>query len=128
MCGHLCSFFPYMKRTKPIPPGMSDRKIHVGSKFIVLYDDTRMKLASLIVVLFVPVSVFAQQLEPRIDQPMTAEERIHWVVDGTVGLKSLTVVGPIGVAWQTAWNQPEEWGQGWSGVGKRYLQREADVA
>jgi hypothetical protein len=78
--------------------------------------------------LLVPAGVLAQQPEPRIDQPMTAAERIHWVVDGTIGIKSLTVVGPIGVAWQTAWNQPEEWGQGWSGVGKRYLQREADVA
>lgn len=59
---------------------------------------------------------------------MTGADRIHWIVDGTVGLKSLTVVGPIGTVWQTAWNQPEEWGQTWSGAGKRYLQREADVA
>jgi len=77
-----------------------------------------------------PAGAAAQQIqnEPRADQPMTGAERIHWIVDGTVGLKSLTVVGPIGTAWQTAWNQPEEWGQTWSGAGKRYLQREADVA
>ena len=79
-----------------------------------------------------PASVFAQAASPDsppgADQPMTGAQRIDWIVDGTVGLKSLTVVGPIGVAWQTAWNQPEEWGQTWSGVGKRYLQREADVA
>jgi hypothetical protein len=49
-------------------------------------------------------------------------------VDGTIGLKSLTVVGPIGTAWQTAWNTPSEWGQTWSGAGKRYVQRLADVA
>jgi hypothetical protein len=59
---------------------------------------------------------------------MTGADRIQWVVDGTVGLKSLTIVGPIGTAWQTAWNQPEEWGRTWSGAGKRYLQRGADVA
>ena len=87
-----------------------------------------MRLAALAFVLCAPVSAFAQQSEPRIDQPMTGRERIHWIVDGTVGIKSLTVVGPIGVAWQTAWNQPEEWGQTWKGAGKRYLQREADVA
>jgi len=87
-----------------------------------------MRLAALLFVLLLPVSVCAQQAPPRIDQPMTGEERVHWIVDGTIGLKSLTVVGPIGTAWQTAWNQPEEWGQTWSGAGKRYLQREADVA
>lgn len=78
-----------------------------------------------------PSSVIAQQTTtapPGADQPMTGAERVQWIVDGTVGLKSLTVVGPIGTAWQTAWNQPSEWGQTWSGAGKRYLQREADVA
>jgi hypothetical protein len=38
------------------------------------------------------------------------------------------MVGPLGTAWQTAFNQPDEWGRTWSGAGKRYLQREADVA
>jgi hypothetical protein len=66
--------------------------------------------------------------EARIDEPMTTRDRIDWIVVGTIGLKSLAVVGPIGTAWQTAWNTPEEWGQTWSGAGKRYLQREADVA
>jgi hypothetical protein len=70
----------------------------------------------------------AAKPEPRIDQPMTAGERVDWIVDGTVGPKSLFVVGVIGTAWQTAWNTPEEWGQTWSGAGKRYLEREADVA
>ncbi|HZP48894.1 MAG TPA: hypothetical protein VFB07_10185 [Vicinamibacterales bacterium] len=53
---------------------------------------------------------------------------MNWIVDGTVGPLSLLVVGPLGAAWQTAFNQPEEWGRTWSGAGKRYLQREADVA
>jgi hypothetical protein len=86
-----------------------------------------MRLAALVISLLVPATVYAQQ-DPRVDQPMTTAERVHWVVDGTIGIQSLALVGPIGVAWQTAWNQPEEWGQSWSGAGKRYLQREADVA
>jgi hypothetical protein len=60
--------------------------------------------------------------------PITAGQRVYWVVDGTVGLRSLLAVGPYSAAWFTAWNTPEEWGRTWSGFGKRYLQREADVA
>ena len=60
--------------------------------------------------------------------PITPAERVHWIVDGTVGPQSLFIVGPLSAAWQTAWNVPEEWGRGWSGLGKRYAQREADVA
>lgn len=59
---------------------------------------------------------------------ITPEQRVNWAVDGTVGPSSLLIVGPLSAAWQTAFNQPEEWGRGWSGLGKRYLQREADVA
>jgi hypothetical protein len=66
--------------------------------------------------------------QARIDMPMTAQDRIDWIVGGTIGPKSLAVVGVIGTAWQTAWNVPDEWGRTWSGAGKRYLQREADVA
>ena len=60
--------------------------------------------------------------------PITSGQRVSWIVNGTIGPKSLFIVGPLSAAWQTAWNQPEEWGRGWSGVGKRYAQREADVA
>jgi len=70
----------------------------------------------------------SQPLPAGADQPMTGSERIHWIVDGTIGPKSLAVVGPISVGWQTAWNTPDEWGQSWDGVGKRYAQRLADVA
>lgn len=69
----------------------------------------------------------AAKSAPRIDMPMTAQDRIDWIVGGTIGPKSLGV-GVIASAWQTAWNVPEEWGRTWSGAGKRYLQREADVA
>jgi hypothetical protein len=61
-------------------------------------------------------------------QPITGRERVDWAVIGTVGIRSLTVVGPLAAAWNTAWNTPEEWERSWSGFGKRYAQREADVA
>jgi len=60
--------------------------------------------------------------------PITPEQRVNWIVIGTIGPKSLLAIGPLAAGWQTAWNQPEEWGRSWSGFGKRYLQREADVA
>jgi hypothetical protein len=60
--------------------------------------------------------------------PITGKERGLWIVEGTVGLQSLLVVGPLATAWDTALNSPEEWGQSWSGAGKRYTQRLADVA
>ena len=59
--------------------------------------------------------------------PITGAQRVHWMADGIVGRRSLGV-GVIADLWQTAWNTPEEWGRGWSGVGKRYVSREADVA
>lgn len=74
-----------------------------------------------------PAAVRAQQASPRIDMPMTAAERVDWIVGGTVGPKSLGV-GVIAAGWDTAWNLPKEWGQTWEGAGRRYLQREADVA
>jgi hypothetical protein len=58
---------------------------------------------------------------------ITPAQRIDWIVGGTIGVKSLGV-GVIASAWQTAWNTPDEWGQTWSGAGRRYLAREADVA
>jgi len=60
--------------------------------------------------------------------PITGAQRIDWIVDGTIGRQSLTIVGPLATLWQTAFNTPEEWGRGWSGIAKRYAQREADVA
>jgi hypothetical protein len=60
--------------------------------------------------------------------PITGMQRIDWIVDGTVGRKSLFVVGPLATVWQTAWNNPEEWGRGVDGIAKRYAEREVDVA
>jgi len=59
--------------------------------------------------------------------PITGLERVHWIVDGTVGPRSLGV-GVLGGIWQTGFNTPQEWGRTPSGFGKRYLEREADVA
>ena len=60
--------------------------------------------------------------------PVTPSERADWIVDGTVGPRSLFVVGVMGASFQTGVNTPSEWERSWSGFGKRYLQREADVA
>jgi hypothetical protein len=60
--------------------------------------------------------------------PITGEQRVDWIVDGTIGRRSLTIVGPLATVWLTAFNSPEEWGRGVSGITKRYAQREADVA
>jgi hypothetical protein len=57
-----------------------------------------------------------------------AGQRVNWIVGGTIGPRSLFVVGPLAALWQTGFNQPSEWQRTWSGIGKRYIQREADVA
>src|ERR1035437_3775708 len=59
--------------------------------------------------------------------PITGLERVHWIVDGIVEPRSLGV-GVLGGIWQTGFNTPQEWGRTPSGFGKRYLEREADVA
>jgi hypothetical protein len=60
--------------------------------------------------------------------PITGAQRVDWIVDGTVGRRSLFAVGPLATVWQTGFNTPDEWGRGASGIAKRYAQREADVA
>ena len=77
-------------------------------------------------VALVPAIAAAQQAPKRIDMPMTATDRIRWVVEGTVGVRSLGV-GVFASAWDTALNIPDEWHQTWKGAGKRYAEREADV-
>jgi len=59
--------------------------------------------------------------------PITNAGRIHWIVDGTIGPRSLGT-GVVADLFQTGINTPEEWGRTPSGMGKRYLEREADVA
>ena len=59
--------------------------------------------------------------------PITGLQRTNWIIVGTIGPRSLAV-GVLADVWQTGFNVPEEWGRGWSGIGKRYLEREVDVA
>jgi hypothetical protein len=59
--------------------------------------------------------------------PITGDSRADWIVDGTVWPRSLAI-GVVAASWQTGFNVPQEWGRTWGGYGKRYLQREADVA
>ena len=59
--------------------------------------------------------------------PISARDRLRWVVDGNLRPKSL-VAGIFVAGWETAWNLPKEWGQSWTGAGKRYLIREPHVA
>jgi hypothetical protein len=58
--------------------------------------------------------------------PINFDQRITWVVDGSIGSRSLGV-GVVATAWQTAWDTPSEWDRTWPGLGKRYAAREADV-
>jgi len=60
--------------------------------------------------------------------PITKHGRLVWTVEGTIGIRSLTIVGPLAGTLQTGFDMPREWRRSWSGFGKRYLQREADVA
>jgi hypothetical protein len=59
--------------------------------------------------------------------PITGTERVDWIVDGTVGVRSLSI-GVFAAGWQTGFNTPPEWQRSWRGFGKRYAQREVDVA
>jgi hypothetical protein len=60
--------------------------------------------------------------------PVTSVQRVDWIVDGTVGVRSLVVIGPLAAGLQTGINLPSEWERTWQGFGKRYAEREADVA
>lgn len=58
---------------------------------------------------------------------ITPQQRMGWIVAGVAGPASLGV-GVISSGWETIFNNPQEWGGTWTGFGKRYLAREADVA
>jgi hypothetical protein len=60
--------------------------------------------------------------------PITASQRVEWITDGTIGLRSVLIVGVMSASFQTGVNAPSEWERSWSGFGKRFLQREVDVA
>jgi hypothetical protein len=74
--------------------------------------------------------------QPSVTPPLTAAAyvpvdragRVNWIVDGTIGPRSIFAAGVLAAGFQTALNTPSEWQQRWSGFGKRYAEREADVA
>ena len=74
-----------------------------------------------------PSTAPAQGLSASAYVPITRAERVEWIIVGTVGVRSLGV-GVIAGAFQTGVDTPEEWQRSWSGFGKRYMHREADVA
>lgn len=58
--------------------------------------------------------------------PATTEDRVQWILQDLASLRSLSV-GVLAASWQTHIDIPTEWGRTWSGFGKRYLEREADI-
>lgn len=55
-------------------------------------------------------------------QPITARQRIDWVVRGTIGPESLAA-GLFSAGWGTLFNQPKTYGPHWEGFGDRYGMR-----
>ena len=77
-----------------------------------------------------PRDVAAQSPAPADASPagaITPGERVEWVVRGNASPQSLAA-GVFVAGWDTAVDVPEEWGRGWSGFGKRYLDREGHIA
>jgi hypothetical protein len=58
---------------------------------------------------------------------ITGQERLEWVVKGTVGPQSLAT-GLFTAAIQTGQNRPREYGPHWDGFGKRYGLRLTGIA
>lgn len=71
----------------------------------------------------VPVTAVA----PNPPSPITGRERIGWVVDGNASPRSL-LAGFVVSGWSTAVDSPPEWDRTWSGYGRRYMAREANLA
>ena len=55
-------------------------------------------------------------------RPITAQERINWVVKGTIGPETLAA-GLFSAGWGTLFNQPKTYGPHWEGFGDRYGMR-----
>jgi len=60
-------------------------------------------------------------------QPITAQERIDWVVRGTIGPESLGA-GLFSAGWGTLFDQPRTYGPHWEGFGDRYGMRLSGLA
>jgi hypothetical protein len=59
--------------------------------------------------------------------PISGEQRVDWVRGSLFDTRGLTA-GLASTTWNTAWNDPDEWGRSWPGVAKRFAAREASVA
>lgn len=59
--------------------------------------------------------------------PITAKERVRWVVASTVGPASLAA-GLFSAGWGTLFNVPREYGPHWQGYGERYAMRLTGIA
>ena len=60
-------------------------------------------------------------------RPITAQERINWVVRGTIGPETLAA-GLFSAGWGTLFNQPKTYGPHWAGFGDRYGMRLSGLA
>jgi hypothetical protein len=60
-------------------------------------------------------------------RPLTARQRVRWVINGTIGPQSLAT-GVLSSAVGTAIDKPTEYGPSWDGFGKRYAMRLTGVA
>jgi len=65
--------------------------------------------------------------ENTLSSPITGEERLEWIIKGTVGARSLAT-GMFTAGIQTAQNRPREYGPHWEGFGKRYGIRLTGIA
>lgn len=59
--------------------------------------------------------------------PISAKERINWVIKGTIGPESLAA-GLFSAAWGTGFDEPKIYGPHWDGYGKRYGMRFTGIA
>ena len=60
-------------------------------------------------------------------QPITAKQRIQWVLDSTLGPASLTA-GLFSAGWSTLFDHPKIYGPHWEGFGDRYGMRLSGLA
>jgi hypothetical protein len=60
-------------------------------------------------------------------QPMSASERVRWVLQSTLGPESLAA-GLFSAGWGTGFDSPKEYGPHWEGFGDRYGMRLSGLA
>jgi hypothetical protein len=78
-------------------------------------------------IVFLPHPAGAQTAAADAYTPITNAERGQWIVNSIAGPRSLSI-GVFTSSWLTAVDEPREWHRSWSGFGKRYVNREANIA